>query len=81
MILHIFFLILGIPEIDLVPMDPLFIQKLDFSSGLGLEFLLTNITITGLKNYIIKDVRFVVTYYNNKCCSDDGDGARWNILK
>lgn len=52
-------LIKGIPELDIVPLDPLQIPRIEFSDGSGsfkLRHVLTNLTIYGLRHFNLRRV-------------------------
>lgn len=50
----------GIPKIGILPVDPLFLTKLDIGQGSGpvsIDLNLRNASIIGLKHAVIKDVK------------------------
>lgn len=49
----------GIPELNLVPLDPLYIPRLEMKEGNGnfkFHQTLSNLTIYGLRNFEIKNI-------------------------
>jgi hypothetical protein len=54
----------GIPELDIVPLDPLHITRLEFKEGSGnfrLKQVLTNVTIHGLGTFQLQNDKWVTT--------------------
>jgi len=53
-------IVTGIPELDLVPLDPLVIPRLQFEEGSGnfrFSQVLTNVTIRGLGAFNLRSVK------------------------
>ena len=55
-------IVTGIPELDLVPLDPMIIPRLQFEEGSGnfrFSQVLTNVTIRGLGAFKMRSVKWV----------------------
>jgi hypothetical protein len=53
-------IVTGIPELDMVPLDPLVIPRLEFNEGSGnfrFSQVLTNVTIRGLGAFNLRSVK------------------------
>lgn len=53
-------IVTGIPELDLVPLDPMVIPRLEFKEGSGnfrFSQVLTNVTLSGLGAYNLRSVK------------------------
>jgi len=53
-------IVTGIPELDMVPLDPMVVPRLEFSEGNGnfrFSQVLSNVTIRGLGNFNLRSAK------------------------